>query len=109
MDYAAMDVTPKWNSAKPCVTPGICWRDGPSGLCMPEETADAECPVEAHEVGPVPHFQNASERVGQNLMSLQTIQSDERDETRKTAFKVLAESIRWPVNVLQTVCLQRNS
>ncbi len=25
-----------------------------SSLCMPEETADAEGPVETHEVGPVP-------------------------------------------------------
>lgn len=28
MDYRAMDVTPKRNSVKPCVTLGICWRDG---------------------------------------------------------------------------------
>lgn len=71
-----MDVTPKRNSAKPYVTPGICWRDGPSGLCMPEETADAEGPVEAHEVGPVPCCLNASERVGQKLRFLQTRQSE---------------------------------
>lgn len=109
MDYTAMDVTPKRNSAKPCVTPGICWRDGPSGLCMPEETADAECPVEAHEVGPVPCCQNASEWVGQNLGFLQTRQSEQGDETGKTTSKELAESIRLPVNVLQTVCLQKNS
>jgi len=73
---------------------------------MPEETADAYCPVEAHEVGPVPCCQNATEWVGQNLKLLQTRQSEERDETRS---KELAESIRLAVNVLQTVCLQRNS
>lgn len=71
-----MDVTPKRNSVKPCVTLGICLKYGFSSLCMPEKTADAEGPVEAHEVGPVPCCLNASERVGQKLRFLQTRQSE---------------------------------
>lgn len=78
---------------------------------MPEETADAEGPVEAHEMGPVPCCLNASERVGQNLMFLLTRRSEmstERVESGRNGSKEPTESIRLSVNVLQTVCLQRN-